>query len=208
MGAGGVDVRVVRHEDLEARDRAGLQRVFDGEYRDAFGPWTPERPYGYAGHDVHVIAWAGDDAVGHVGWGRRVIRVARRPVVIAGVGGVLVAPAGRGSGLGQRLMDAAVESMRQSPARAPDGCGGPGAIEFDTTDLGRIEFGYLGCREEVAPFYASCGWTRLVVRERFVDRLTGEARVQGPGPPIFIRGVGLPVEAWPDDDVDLCGPPW
>jgi len=51
------DDRIVitrRHDDLTATDLTSLAALFDAEYRASFGPWTPERPYGYAGHDVHI----------------------------------------------------------------------------------------------------------------------------------------------------------
>lgn len=84
------DATVVRDGELSRADLAGLQSLFDHEYLADYGTWSPESPYGYAGHDVHVIVRNGGTVVGHVGWARRVIGVGDREVVIAGVGGVLV----------------------------------------------------------------------------------------------------------------------
>lgn len=181
------DVGVVDHENLADEDLAGLQTLFDAEYFAEHGPWSSESPYGYAGHDVHVIARDGDAIVGHVGWARRVIGVGDREVVIAGVGGVLVAPSARGTSLGRHLLSAAVGAMRRATG---------------------IEYGYLGCREAVAAFYASCGWTRIEAEERYVDRATGQTVEDAAGAPLFIRGVQRREAEWPTGLVDLRGRPW
>lgn len=82
----------------------------------------------------------------------------------AGVGSVLISADARGMRLGGELMGWAVQSMR---------------------DRGRVAFGYLGCREQVVPFYESCGWKRVRPRERSLGR-TGESVVDEPGPPILV----------------------
>lgn len=176
----------VRHRDLRTATLAGLRTLFDREYRALHGEWDPELPYGYARHDVHVLATEGDDVLGHVGWGRRTIAVGGRPVVVAGVGGVLVAPERRGAGLGALLMDTAVSTMRHER---------------------EIEFGYLGCDASVVPFYVSNGWRRIRVREVWVNR-DGEEVVSPPGPPLLILPLGSPAEEWPPGDVDLRGRAW
>ena len=173
-------------ENLTATDLRELRRLFDNEYLDDFGPWDAEQPYGYAPHDVHIIAKADGHVVGHVGWARREITVGGETVVIAGVGGVLVSHNVRGHRLGADLMQRAAQSIR-----AHEG----------------IEFGYLGCREEVVPFYLSCGWSRICVGERSLGR-TGEPVVDPPGQPILILPIAAPLEAWPDGDVDLRGRAW
>ncbi|WP_224763650.1 GNAT family N-acetyltransferase [Salinibacterium sp. ZJ70] len=150
-----------------------------------FGDWNPQQPYGYAPHDVHVIARRGDATVGHVGWARREIGVGERDVVIAGVGGVLVAGHARGRGLGEQLMSAAVASMR---------------------DAGGIQFGYLGCRDAVLPFYQSCGWTRVAAVERSLDR-EGRPSTDPAGQPLLVFPLG-PSSEWPEGAIDLRGRAW
>jgi aminoglycoside 2'-N-acetyltransferase I len=178
-------IRVVSHRELSRDDLAGLQALFNAEYLTEFGDWNPEQPYGYAPHDVHVIARRGDLMIGHVGWARRDIGVGDQDVVIAGVGGVLVADDARGLRLGEQLMRKAVESMSE----AED-----------------IEFGYLGCREAVAPFYQSCGWTRVTAAERSLDR-AGRPSADPPGQPLLVLALGSSSE-WPEGDIDLRGRAW
>ncbi len=116
---------------------------FDSEYLKEFGEWDPQQPYGYASHDVHVMARIEGRVVGHV-WARREIAVGTETVAMAGVGGLLISDEPRGRRLGRELMGRAAQSMR---------------------DRGHLAFGYLGCREQVVPFYESCRWKRIVARE-------------------------------------------
>lgn len=176
----------IRHEDLTSEQTAALRSLFDAEYLADFGPWDPDLPYGYAPHDVHLVAMTGTVVAGHVGWGTREIEVGGHPVVVAGVGGVLISPRARGQYLGQRLMDTA----RQSMTRDPD-----------------VAFGYLGCREAVAPFYESCGWTRIHAAERWTDR-NGTIIDSPAGSPLFIVPISQPVDAWPVGRIDLRGRAW
>lgn len=177
-------IEVLAHQDLTEADLRGLRQLFDNEYQE-FGKWDPHLPYGYAPHDVHIMARIEGRVVGHVGWGRREITVGTETLAIAGVGGVLVSADARGMHLGSELMSWAAQSMR---------------------DRGRVAFGYLGCREQVVPFYESCGWTRIRARERSVG-CEGEPVVQEPGPPILVLPVA-PTEMWPDGDINLRGRAW
>lgn len=177
---------VVPHDGLLAR-LPTVRALFDDEYLTTHGPWDPDQPYGYAPADHHVVATHDGELVGHVGLQRRVIGVGERDVVVAGVGGVLVAPRSRSTGVGRRLLHAAGEAI---------------------VDPLRADFGYLGCREEVVPFYVSCGWHRIQVREIAVDRLSGRTVAQEPGPPLLVHPGVCRMEQWPDGDVDLRGRPW
>ncbi|MFB8189957.1 GNAT family N-acetyltransferase [Microbacterium sp. NPDC055988] len=176
----------VPHESLTSNDVASLRELFDAEYLAEFGAWDPDQPYGYAPHDVHLIARAGDEVVGHVGWARRTIGVGTAEVVVAGVGGVLVSPRARGERAGALLLAHAARSM---------------------TDADDIDFGYLGCREEVVSFYESCGWSRISVAERSIDR-TGRPTMQPPGPPILTLALESPPRRWPSGAIDLRGRAW
>lgn len=160
--------------------------LFDQEYLATHGDWDPDQPYGYAPHGVHLIAATADGIVGHVGWAKRAITVGGEAVTIAGVGGVLVSPAGRGAHLGQRLMEAAHQSMLADPG---------------------IQFSYLGCDESVTAFYSSCGWHRISAPERWTNR-DGEEIASPPGQPLFIRPVHDRADHWPTGEVDLKGRPW
>lgn len=181
-----LSIEVLAHDALAGRDLDLLHLLFDREYLEAFGPWGPEQPYGYTGHDTHVIARANDGGiVAHVGWAHRMIGVGETEMRIAGVGGVLVSRGAREGGLGRALMARAAESMAED---------------------GRIDFGYLGCREEVVPFYVSCGWQRIAATEHSLSRAGTPVTVE-PGPPLLV----LPVaddRLWPTGSIDLRGRAW
>lgn len=189
VGLGGmpeVAIEIVAHEELTSSDLEGLRRLFDAEYLDDFGEWDPDMPYGYAPHAVHVIARRGGGIVGHVGWARRTIAVGSGEIEIGGVGGVLISDVVRGERVGSRLMGAAAESMKVANG---------------------VAFGYLGCREEVVSFYASCGWTRISAAERSIDT-SGRPREDPPGQPLLILPVEDEVADWPVGAVDLRGRAW
>lgn len=193
MGAGsrhntlGIEIDATAHAALTAGQLAALRDLFDAEYLDDFGAWNPDQPYGYSPHDHHIIARNQVGAVmGHVGWARRAIGVAGRDVVIAGVGGVLISDDARGAGLGERLITRAAESMKAA---------------------GGIDFGYLGCRESVVPFYVSCGWSRISAVECSLDR-TGHPVADPPGQPLLILPIDRNLEDWPEGDIHLRGRAW
>nr|WP_314843223.1 GNAT family N-acetyltransferase [uncultured Microbacterium sp.] len=179
-------IDVVTHADLTSADVAALRRFFDAEYLREFGDWDPDLPYGYAPHDVHVVARHADDIVGHVGWARRTIGVGQDELVIAGLGGVLIAQSARGDRLGSRLMRRAAEAMEAA---------------------GGVAFGYLGCREEVAAFFEACGWSRIAAGESSISR-AGRPVHEPPGPPLLVLPVERGLETWPDGEVDLRGRAW
>ena len=178
-------IEILAHQELAEADLGELRRLFDSEYLKEFGEWDPQQPYGYASHDVHVMARVEGRVVGHVGWAGRDIAVGTEVVSVAGVGGVLISADARGVRLGSELMEWAERSMRECD---------------------HLAFGYLGCREQVAPFYASCGWHRIYAREKSIGR-DGESVVDEPGPPILILPIA-PLELWPEGDIDLHGRAW
>lgn len=181
-----LSIVVVAHSALTVGDIDELRWLFDQEYLHDFGSWDPNQPYGYAPHDLHVIARSDDGVVGHVGWARRAIGVGGAAVAVAGVGGVLISERARGERLGKRLMASATQSMM---------------------DAGGIDFGYLGCREEVVPFYTSCGWSRVLAAERSVGR-DGLLVEDVPGQPLLVLPITSERAAWPAGMIDLRGRAW
>ncbi|MGQ3384199.1 GNAT family N-acetyltransferase [Glutamicibacter sp. TV12E] len=181
-----LSIAVVAHGELTAENVNELRRLFDQEYLHDCGSWNPYQPYGYAPHDFHVIARSVDSVVGHVGWARRTIGVGNAEWVIAGVGGVLISECARGEQLGKRLMTSAAQSMLEA---------------------GGIDFGYLGCREEVVPFYRSCGWSRVMAAERSIGR-DGLAVDDPPGQPLLVLPIVSELSAWPAGTIDLRGRAW
>ncbi|WP_445337286.1 GNAT family N-acetyltransferase [Clavibacter sp. CFBP 8614] len=130
-------IEVVRHHDLSRTHLEQLRALFDREYLDGYGPWTLDAPYGYSPADMHLLVTHGSELVAHAAFRRRVIAVGEHDVAAGRTGGVLVSEHPRGGGLGRRLMSQLARPMRSTAG---------------------IEYGYLGCRPEVVPTYASSGW--------------------------------------------------
>nr|WP_236818533.1 GNAT family N-acetyltransferase [Arthrobacter sp. FW306-2-2C-D06B] len=124
--------------------------------------------------------------MGHVGFQRRLIDVGSIEVPVGGTGGVLVASRARGTGLGTLLMRRVREAMHTAG----------------------VDFGYLGCREDVAPFYESCWWQRIRTRARCFSRLDGTTVIESTDTPILICSAAKPVASWPSGPIDLRGTPW
>ena len=180
-------IRVRRHVDLAAKELDALQSFFDSEYLNEFGPWNPDAPYGYSPADTHVLAFRGQALAAHVGFQRRRIAVGTDDVIVAGTGGVLVDERSRGTGLGRRVMRHAQKAMRGEAG---------------------VDFGFLGCRREVVPFYESAGWVQVYATERCLSRLDQKTVVVSQGGPNLICAAKRDASEWPKGDIDLRGTPW
>jgi aminoglycoside 2'-N-acetyltransferase I len=180
-------MRVIQHADLSGDDITRMRYLFDREYLAEFGSWTPEAPYGYSPADVHTLVFDGAAVVAHVGFQVRVIKVGGHGVPVAGTGGVLVDARHRGTNLGRQTMQRAQQAMREDS---------------------RVEFGYLGCRQEVVPFYESTGWRRVQATERHISRLDRHSLVTSTGEPILVYPLRQRLAEWPPGVIDLLGTPW
>lgn len=181
-----VQIYSIENGRLTSEQHDGLRALFDAEYSDAYGLWDPRHPYGYSPATYRVVASDDEKIVGHVGIQPRMIGVGPRDVLVGGTGGVLVSPRHRGTGLGRRLVQAASAALEQAPLE--------------------VQFGYLGCREEVVPFYESAGWQRVFTTERSLSRVDSSNQVSD-GPLLISAGLE-PLEAWPYGQIDLRGTPW
>lgn len=180
-------IRVIKHADLSGDDVAALRNLFDREYFVDFGPWNPDAPYGYSPADVHTFICDGAALIAHIGFQVRLIEVGGNDVTVAGTGGVLVDETCRGTGLGRQAMQRAQQAMRDDDV---------------------VEFGYLGCREQVVPFYENSGWRRVHATERHLSRLDQLSVITSTDEPILIYPVGKGATEWPIGDIDLRGTPW
>lgn len=180
-------LKLQRHDDLSKMERVALQGFFDSEYLDDCGQWNLDEPYGYSPADFHVLAFQGTVLVAHVGFQRRVISVGTDDVLVAGTGGVLVDQRFRGTGLGGRAMRHAQKAMR---------------------DEAGAEFGFLGCRKEVVPFYESAGWVQVHATERCLSRVDQTSVIVSQGGPTLVCSSTRDASAWPNGDIDLRGTPW
>lgn len=180
-------IRVRRHVDLAPTELDALESLFDSEYGNELGPWNPDAPYGYSPADTHILAFRGQALAAHVGFQRRLIAVGTDDVVVAGTGGVLVDERSRGTGLGGRVLRHAQKVMRDETG---------------------VDFGFLGCRREVVPFYESAGWVQVYATERCLSRVDQTSVVVSEGGPNLICSAKRDSSEWPKGDIDLRGTPW
>lgn len=171
---------------LTDNDYADMARLFDSEYAHVHGPWNPKDGYGYASGELHSLARVDGDLVGYAAAARRFVGVGTGEVVVLGIGGVVTAAPARGQGIGRQVI-ASLQGAMQSSARA--------------------DFGLLGCRPEVVPFYQSCGFSLIEAVIRDVSPGDAKTVVESDGPTLVCSGT-RPVEAWPQGIVDLRGLPW
>lgn len=180
-------MRVRRHVDLTSSELDALENLFDSEYRNEFGTWNPDAPYGYSPADTHVLAFRGQALTAHVGFQRRLISVGSQEILVAGTGGVLVDERYRGTGLGGRTVRHAQTVMREETG---------------------VDFGFLGCRREVVPFYESAGWVQIHAMEQCLSRLDQTSVIVSEGGPNLICSAKRHANQWPQGDIDLRGTPW
>ncbi|WP_159803242.1 GNAT family N-acetyltransferase [Arthrobacter zhaoguopingii] len=180
-------IRTKRHRDLDVAELVALAGLFDSEYLSEYGRWNPDAPYGYSPADFHVLAFRGPVLAAHVGFQPRLIGVGAHDIVVAGTGGVLVDERARGTGLGGRVMRHAQQVM---------------------CDEAKVDFGFLGCRQEVVPFYESTGWVPVYATERCLSRLDQKSVIVSEGGPNLICSAVCDVSQWPHGGIDLRGTPW
>jgi hypothetical protein len=171
-----IEIKVRPVSDLTAPEQAEYARV---RARIGYG-----EVLGYrfsSEQEWRVLVRADGRLASHVGISRRRVMVDGAAMCVGAVGGVWTGPEFRGRGLASAAMGAATEFL----------CG----------ELG-VAAGLLLCRDRVASFYESVGWSRV------------------PGPAVFDRPGGevvwrLPVlvslcrlDTWPDATIDLRGLPW
>lgn len=61
-------IEALVHQELTEADLRGLRQFFESRYLKGFGESDPQQPYGYASHDVRIMARIEGRVVGHVGW--------------------------------------------------------------------------------------------------------------------------------------------
>ena len=75
-----------------------------------------------------------------------------------------------------------------------------------TTDA-PVDFGYLGCREEIVGYYERVGWHRIDQKTREIDPVSREWTVSG-GPTLILPATS-PSSAWPrEGTIYLRGMRW
>ncbi len=129
-----------------------------------------------------VLAWSGEELVGHVGIVERTVTVGGNPYEVGGIAALVVLPEWRGRGLGRALMQCAEDVLHDETAAA---------------------YGHLICEPDRVGFYAGLGWQEIGAPMVFTawdgQRITIGHRIMI----LPIRG-----EPWPDGPIDANGLMW
>jgi GNAT superfamily N-acetyltransferase len=131
--------------------------------------------------DLHLLFELDEGPVSHVGLLRQAVQVGDRPVLVAGVGGVITVPDARRRGYAARLLRQALQVM---------------SAEW------RVEAGLLFCLPRMIPYYSRLGW-------RTVEQPVTIAQSAGPViSPLPVMVLPVTLEQWPDGPVTLGSLPW
>jgi nodulation protein A len=126
------------------------------------------------------------ELVAHLGCGPREARAAGQPVRILGIGAVAVHPNVQGRGWGKQMF---------------------AMLRRHAVEAGLADFGFLECREAVAPFYQRAGFHRLQQPCTSVHHETNELDTHHG--PVMVMPYCKPIDAWPlGGEVDLQGLSW
>lgn len=177
------DCRVVNEsemtESLDAAIRRGLCLAFPADAA-VFGE---TRVWHGSGPAFSLVMEDGEAVIAHVGVVDREVTVGERPLRVAGIMNVYVDSSRRGTGLGPKIMGAA---MAEAARRG-----------FDA--------GLLFCLHRLAKFYASLGWRALPGRETTRVDAGREIPLPEKNAPMYFP---LRMKAFPDGAIHLRGNDW
>ncbi|GIL41088.1 GNAT family N-acetyltransferase [Roseiterribacter gracilis] len=132
---------------LRATDTHALERMAEAAFANAELIRTTE----WAQPDLWFLERQGDAIRGCVGVVWREIVADGVWVRVGGIASLVVVPDARGSGLGKRLLDRALDEIRAMPS---------------------VAAGMLLCELNLVPFYQRLGWTRVGGAIRCMQRGT------------------------------------
>ena len=171
--------------DLTPELESDIQRMLVEsfpEYVDFFSAYS----YWGSKPEYRLIAMnSGSLPVAHLEFGFRTITVDDVPFEIAGIGAVAVHPGHQGRNLGRAMFGQLREFLLQHS---------------------KVDFGFLGCREEVAGFYASAGFKRV---HQSVYNLNPDSKEwETYHGPTMVMPVHKSMHEWRDGLIHLNGMPW
>ncbi|HEX7998352.1 MAG TPA: GNAT family N-acetyltransferase [Pyrinomonadaceae bacterium] len=131
--------------------------------------------------ELHFFLDVDDEPLSHVGLLKHEVSVGGRPLMVAGLGGVVTRPEAQGRGYARRLVKHAAAFFTQE---------------------WKVEAGLLFCLQRMVPYYASLGWQTLR-QPVLIEQPHGE--VESPLPVMVLPCNG---RTWPDGEVNLQSRPW
>lgn len=131
--------------------------------------------------NLHCVLSVYGKPTTHVGILRHTVKVRRRSIVVAGIGGVVTTPIHRGRGY-------AVLAMKE--------------VHRFLVKKMRIDFGLLFCPNRLKSFYVRLGW-RFIHTTVFIDQPVGSV-----GLPLNAMVLQCGSKRWPKGTIFLQSRPW
>ncbi|HNK63608.1 MAG TPA: GNAT family N-acetyltransferase [Anaerolineales bacterium] len=176
--------RILPELELTPALEASIQQMLIAAFPD-YEDFFSTHSYWGSTPEFRLIALENDTPVAHLEFGYRTITVNEMPFMIAGIGAVAIHPSHQGRKLGKVMFFHLREHLLQNT---------------------RVDFGFIGCHDEVVGFYKAAGFTRVhqSVYNLNPDSLTWET-FHGP---TLILPIHRSLDQWKDGLIHLHGMPW
>jgi GNAT superfamily N-acetyltransferase len=172
-----IHYQIRAHAQLSEATYATLQAMDQDLFADhPFGLHYEWAPIGY-----HVLAYDGEQIVGHADLTERVADFGGRDTWVVGIGGVMTAREYRGQGISSAILDRC-EAFIVGPLQA--------------------DYGMLFCAPDIVPFYARRGW--LLVESPVTVEQPGQRFVW----PYLTMLWPCPGLRWEETPINIRGLPW
>lgn len=155
----------------------GAIRAEDAQHFTGGRSWAGQRP------EFRLLGYDEDGLVAHIGVLRRFLRVGETDQLVADLGLFAVRRDAQRRNLGSELLAELAKLLNELA----------------------VPFGFLGCRDELVPFYSRNGWQRLpgvTVRHGAPWEPREQLRFDEP---LFVLPVMADLADWPAGDIDRNG---
>ncbi len=134
-----MDWKLIPEPELSPTLEADIQQMLIASFPDYVDFFSANSYWGTK-PEFRLIAVENDHPIAHLEFGYRRISVGDMPVKIAGIGAVAIHPSHQGRKLGKTMFAQLRAYLLKNSS---------------------VDFGFIGCHEEVAGFYAASGFQRV-----------------------------------------------
>lgn len=180
-----MDWKLIPEPELSPTLEADIQKMLVAAFPEYVDFFTANSYWG-SKPEFRLIAEEKSQPIAHLEFGYRQITVENVSFEIAGIGAVAIHPDHQGKKLGKAMFAQLREYLLKNS---------------------NVDFGFIGCHDDVAGFYASSGFTRVYqsVYSLNPDSQTWET-FHGP---TLIMPIHKPLKAWNANGlIHLNGMPW
>ena len=180
-----MDWKLIPEPELSPTLEADIQRMLVASFPEYVDFFTANSYWG-SKPEFRLIAVENGQPVAHLEFGYRQITVEEVPFKIAGIGAVAIHPIHQGKKLGKAMFAHLHQYLLKNS---------------------NADFGFLGCREEVAGFYSASGFQRVHQSVYNLDPDSKEWETYHG--PTMIMPVHKPMHEWNSKGtIHLNGMPW